>query len=103
MQLKFKKICLLGTIIVYCASFLLQSNLAFFQAWAKDSNTSRVNIVAILVDNSIYGSISTLVERYASNYVQQQLSDTKALVMPLNLSKISAYDIHRMMENIYFD
>ncbi len=31
------------------------------------------------------------------------MSDTKALVMPLDLSKISAYDIHRMMENIYFD
>ena len=77
--------------------------MAFFQAWAKDSNTSRVNIVAILVDDNIYNLISSWVERYASNYVQQQLSDTRALVMPLNLSKISAYDIHRMMENIYFD
>jgi hypothetical protein len=54
MQLKFKKICLLTTVFVYCVSFLLQSNFAFFQARAKDNNTSRVNIVAILVDNDIY-------------------------------------------------
>ena len=88
---------------MYCASFLLQSNLAFFEAWAKDPDTSRVNIVAILVDDSIYGNIKAKLERYASEYIQKQLSDTKALVMPLSLSNISAYDIHRMMENIYFD
>jgi hypothetical protein len=58
MQLKFKKVCLLSTIIVYCASFLLQSNLALFETWAADSNVPRVNIVAVLVDDSIYGSIS---------------------------------------------
>ena len=103
MQLKFKKLCLLSTIFVYCASFLLQSNLPFFQAWAAESNAPRVNIVAILVDNNIYGWIALDLEWYATNYVQQQLSDTRALVMPINLSKISAYDIHRMMENIYFD
>jgi hypothetical protein len=54
MQLKFKKICLLTTIFVYCLSFLLQSNFAFFQAWAKEDKTSRVNIVTILVDKNIY-------------------------------------------------
>jgi hypothetical protein len=58
MQLKFKKVTLLTTIIVYCASFLIQSNLAFFQTWAAEVNTPRVNLVAILVDNRIYDSIS---------------------------------------------
>ena len=53
MQLKFKKVTLLTTIIVYCASFLIQSNLAFFQTWAAEVNTPRVNLVAILVDNRI--------------------------------------------------
>ena len=103
MQLRFKKTILLSTIIVYCASFLLQSNFVFFQTWAAENNTPRVNIVAILVDDKIYDSISSWLKWYATDYVQKQLSDTKALVMPLNLSKISAYDIHRMMENIYFD
>ena len=103
MQLKFKKICLLTTVFVYCVSSLLQSNFAFFQARAKDNNTSRVNIVAILVDNDIYWWISDWLKWYASNYVQQQLSDTKALVIPLDLKNIHAYDIYRMMENIYFD
>jgi hypothetical protein len=55
------------------------------------------------VDDKIYNQISDDLERYTKNYVQQQLFDTKALVMPLNLDNISAYDIYRMMENIYFD
>ena len=31
------------------------------------------------------------------------LANTKALVIPLDLKDIHAYDIYRMMENIYFD
>ena len=54
MQLKFKKVCLLSTILVYCASFLLQSNFFLFETLAKETNIPRVNIVAILVDNKIY-------------------------------------------------
>jgi hypothetical protein len=54
MQLKAKKICLLSTIFVYCASFLLQSNIGLFEVRAQEVNTPRVNIVAILVDNKIY-------------------------------------------------
>ena len=103
MQLKFKKFWLLSTIFVYCASFLLQSNLGLFQAWARETNVPRVNIVAILVDNKIYDWIADGLKWYASDYVQQQLSDTKALVIPIDLGKINAYDIYRMMENIYFD
>jgi hypothetical protein len=103
MQLKFKKICLLSTLFVYCASFLLQSNLFSFQTRAKEKNEPRVNIVTILVDNKIYNGISDDLKWYATNYVQQKLSDTKALVIPLDLTNIHAYDIYRMMENIYFD
>jgi hypothetical protein len=32
----------------------MQSNFVLFEAWAKESNKPLVNIVAILVDNSIY-------------------------------------------------
>lgn len=103
MQLKWKKICILITILVYCATFLLQSNLVFFQTWAQEKNIPRVNIVTILVDNQIYSNISGEIKWYASDYIQWKLSDTKALVIPLDLKNISAYDIYRMMENIYFD
>ena len=103
MQLKFKKIFLFSTIIVYCASFLLQSNLGLFQALAKEVNTPRVKIVAILVDDKIYNGISGDLNWYATSYIQDKLTDTKALVIPLNLDKIDAYDIYRMMQNIYFD
>ena len=103
MQLKWKKIWLLSTIIVYCASFLMQSNFILFEALAKESNKPLVNIVAILVDNSIYWSISWGLSWYGSEYVQKRLSNTKALIMPIDVSKVSSYDVYRMMENVYFD
>ena len=102
MQLRFKKIWLFTTFFVYCASFFIQNNFLFFQTWAQEKNEPRVNIVAVLVDSKIYDSISWWLKSYTS-YVQQNLSDTKALVIPLDLTNIHAYDIHRMMENIYFD
>ena len=102
MQLKFKKICLLSTIVIYFASFLIQSDFGLFQAWAQERN-NRVNIVAVLVDSKIYSWIKSGLDWYTTHYVQQRLSDTKALVIPLDLKNIHAYDIYRMMENIYFD
>lgn len=103
MQLKFKKICLLSTIFVYCASFLLQSNLGLFQTFAQWSS-SNVNIVAILVDDKILGWISEDLQWYATEYIQgEKIFNSKALIIPLDVSNITAYDIYRMMENIYFD
>lgn len=80
----------------------MQSNFFLLQTWANDRNKPLVNIVAVLVDDSIYDSIAGWVSSYAG-YVQRKLSNSKALVMPLNLKNISAYDIHRMLENVYFD
>ena len=102
MQLKFKKVCLLSTIIVYCASFLIQSNFSLFQAWAQEKNIPRVNLVVVLVDNKIYNGISSWLEGYAS-HIAKNVADSKTLIIPLDLENIHAYDIHRMMENIYFD
>ena len=90
-------------VLVYFLSFFIQSNFTFFQALAQEKSAPRVNIVAILVDDKIYGSISSWLQWYATQYVQNKLSDTKALVMPLNLDNIDSYDIYRIMENIYFD
>lgn len=88
---------------MYFATFLIQSNIEFFKVLAWEANKPRVNIVAVLVDGDIYDEISWEVSWYASSYIQQKLSDTKAFVLPLQLKTVSAYDIHRIMENIYFD
>jgi hypothetical protein len=41
---------------------------------------------------------------YATDYIQgEKIPNSKALVIPLKVSNITAYDIYRMMENIYFD
>ena len=103
MQLRIKKVCLLSTIFVYCVSFLLQSNLWLFQAWAQWS-PDPINIVTILVDDRILNWINDDLKWYATEYIQREkIPNSKALVIPLDVAKISAYDIHRMMENIYFD
>ena len=75
----------------------------FFKTWAENTNKPIVNVVAVLVDDKIYSKIQDDLKWYASEYIQQKLTDTKALVMPLDLNNISSYDIYRMMENIYFD
>ena len=59
--------------------------------------------MAVLVDSRIYDWISWDLSWYTSNYVQNILANTRALVIPLDLTNIHAYDIYRMMENIYFD
>ena len=102
MQLKWKKIWIISTVLMYFSTFLLQTNFEFLRVWAGESNKPRVNIVAVLVDDKIYGSISGEISWYTS-YIQWKLADTKALVLPLHLDTVSAYDIYRMMENIYFD
>lgn len=101
MQLKLKKMLIAVTIFTYFVTFILQSNLWIFQLWAKNINKQSVNIVTILVEDQ-YKNVDWL-NWYASEYIPNKLSNTKALVIPLQLWNISSYDIHRMMENIYFD
>jgi hypothetical protein len=100
---KGKKKLIIITLIIYCFALLLQQFSALFEAWAKEINIPKINIVTILVDDSIYPSIQSDLQRYATQYIQQEIPQSKALVIPLNLQSIDAYQIYKMMENIYFD
>ena len=59
MQFQRKKKSIITMVLVYFLSFFIQSNFTFFQALAQEKGAPRVNIVAILVDDKIYGSISS--------------------------------------------
>jgi len=55
------------------------------------------------VDKDLYPSIQSDVQRYTTDYIQARQADTKAIVLPVNIKNISAPDIEKILENIYFD
>lgn len=55
------------------------------------------------MDKDLYPSIQSDVERYTTSYIQARQADTKAIVLPVNIKNISAPDITKILENIYFD
>ncbi|MBO4203855.1 hypothetical protein J5893_03430 [bacterium] len=100
---KGKKKLVFLTLSVYCAGLLLQHFSAFFEVIAKEVNVPHVNIVAVLVDDQLVSPLNNDLQRYATNYIQQEIVDSKALVLPLDLANLDAHDVYTMLENVYFD
>jgi len=70
-----------------------------------EEKLNNANFVAIFVEEDLYDGIKWDIERYAKTYIQQQISNSKALVFPINVSWdgwFSAKSIVRILENIYF-
>jgi hypothetical protein len=63
----------------------------------------RTNIIAVFVDKDVYQSSKNDIEWYATDYVQQRISNSKALVLPINTQNFKSIDLVRMLENMYFD
>lgn len=103
MRQQGKKFLIINTFLVYIASIFLQNFQILFSTWAAEKNIPHVNIVSVLVDDQIYDALKSEIQRYATEYIQKELPESKALVTPLNLENIQASDIHKMLENIYFD
>lgn len=70
---------------------------------AASGSDNLTKIVAVIVDKDLYPSIQSDVERYTTSYIQARQADTKAIVLPINIKNISAPDIVKILENIYFD
>jgi hypothetical protein len=65
-----KKVGVWTLLVIYILSYFMQS--FFFatpNALAEDS-FKHTNLVAVLVDNSIYDSVKGDIDRYAQNYIQ---------------------------------
>ncbi len=60
-------------------------------------------MVAVFVDKDIYKSTESDIKWYASEYIQSHISDTKAIVLPIDTKNFAAKDISAMLENMYFD
>ncbi|HCY21591.1 TPA: hypothetical protein DIC40_07265 [Patescibacteria group bacterium] len=59
--------------------------------------------MAVFVDKDIYQNAKSDIEWYATDYIQQRISNSKALVLPINTQNFKAIDVVRMLENMYFD
>jgi hypothetical protein len=91
-------------LVIYIVSYFLQSwfFVDFWKIFAENP-IDRTNLVAVFVDKDIYASSKSDIEWYATQYIQQRISNSKALVMPINTENFKAIDLVRMLENIYFD
>lgn len=61
-------------------------------------------IVAIIVDKNLYNNsrIQTEIKRYATQYVQQKILNSNALVFPIDTDTIHSWDIAKLLENLYY-
>ena len=120
MRNKTKKILISIVLGVYLLTNFLQSGLYTWNAvYAASSQSNQnnytnqtkiTNIVAIIVNDKIYDRIKGDVEWYATTYIQWKwnskytaISNSKALVFPINVDNFSAKNITQLLENIYFD
>lgn len=91
----------------YFLSILL--NTFYYLPWNRAAAYTPVetnnNIVAIFVDSSVYWDawVKSRIDSYANNYIQQKISDSKALIVPINVSNFKSNDILRILENLYFE
>lgn len=112
---KTKKIFISIVLGVYLLTNFFQSVLyrsnTVYAAWISEDMLDYTNIVAIIVNDQIYDRIKSDIEWYATTYIQWKdsnhaytaISNSKALVFPINVDNFSAKNITQLLENIYFD
>lgn len=90
---------------VYILSFLMHSFLyvGWWNVWAKEWKDN-TNLVVLLVDKELYANtqISAKIQSYAQ-YVQSKISQSKAIITPIDKNTFKSWDIVKLLENIYFD
>ena len=115
MRNKTKKILISIVLGVYILTTFFQSAIygwknTVYAAWTHEEKLDYTNIVAIIVNDDIYSRIESDVKWYATNYIQwawgnkyTSISNSKALVFPINVDNFSAKNIAQLLENMYFD
>gem|GEM_PF-934584 len=89
---------------VYCVSILSQLILVLTTSQANAETSKPLSrLIAVLVDQPLYDEFATPINRYASKYLQAQYSDSKAIIIPIKSENFQAQDIHKMLQNLYFE
>ncbi|HCB52057.1 TPA: hypothetical protein DEP21_05875 [Patescibacteria group bacterium] len=99
-----KKYSIWFLLIIYVLSYFMQSWF-FVDAGSitTESVQKRTHLVAVIVDKDIYQNLKSDVEWYATEYIQNQISDSKAIILPITTKNFRANEITKMLENMYFD
>ncbi|MEI7557837.1 MAG: hypothetical protein WCJ45_03210 [bacterium] len=66
-------------------------------------NPSTTNIIAVFVDKDTYQGIQSDIQRYTTEYIQQKIGNSKAIVFPIDTKKVKAQEISQILENMYFE
>ncbi len=99
-----KKISLRIFILLYGVSYLLQNSIFVDRrkVYATE-NPDTTNLVAVFVDKDIYKDITTDLVRYTTRYIQRKISNSKAIVFPIDTTTLKAHEISQILENMYFE
>ena len=98
-----RRVFSLLVIFVYMFVLLFQ-NIPFlniFSSVSAEDIANKDNVVLVLVDGNIYNNIKWDISYYAW-YIQRQNRNTKALVLPINTKLFTAFDIQKLISNLYF-
>jgi hypothetical protein len=96
--------------VVACLTVFLFSG--FWQYWqyffwspTVDAawTTTKVDLVAILVDDAVYGWIKWDIDRYTNTYIPKNAPGTKSLVIPLSAQWFYPPDIQKLLANLYHE
>jgi len=89
---------------VYCIGIFSQLIISLTSSTAYAATSQPLQrLIAVIVDQSLYQTYQTQIDRYASEYVQAQYSESKALIIPIQAQNFQAHDIHKMLQNLYFE
>ena len=88
---------------------MLYSGNSVYATNTTENQIDYKNIVAIIVNDDIYSEIKSDIERYADKYIQwntnnryNAISNSQALVFPIDVDNFSPKNITQLLENIYF-
>lgn len=101
-----KRILVILVLVIYNLSFVL--NIVNFipydyssrEVYAEEPK-EKEKLIAVFVDASIKSDINDDLNRYAKDYIQTRMKWSKALIIPVNKDNIKAYDIYKILENLY--
>lgn len=67
-------------------------------------NKVDTNIVAVLVDKDLYTNtnLRNSLERYTTQYIQSKISNSKAVIFPLDTTLVTSRDIAKLLDNLYY-
>jgi len=99
-----KKLLIILFLVIYNLSLIFNSLQYFpFSKVSAEDPVQSSNVVVVFVDSNISSSQSENIKWYATSYIQQKLSNTKALVLPIDKNNFKASDISKILENLYLE